>query len=248
MKKIVLFTILLTASLLAKDYALIVGISKYKNMENLSHINKDILIYKKILKNKDVSSRDIKILKDKKATKKSIINYLESVFNTIPHNKNNRFFMFFSGHGKSTNSKDLKNNPNTNKYLKKSGVILPYDYDKNNLANTVIIGKKDLKPYLTKIDKYVKESFIIFDACYAGNSIKGKLRKRTPFIYSNPKDYPYNNIVYIASSTPKKKAKSGVLSKVLDSCFKKNRNLIKLKICMNNKLKSTGQRAVVLFK
>jgi len=236
-------------SLLAKNYALIVGISKYKNMRmTLSHIDSDIYTYKKILEKRGVPSIDIKIIKDGKATYKAIKEQLAFIQKDIKKHPNSKFFMFFTGHGISANSRELKYNPNINRYLTNSGVILPYDYDPKELTNTILIGKRDLRPYLTNIDKYVKESLIIFDACYAGNSIRGKSkRKKTPFIYSNPKDYPYNNIVYIASSTPKNRAKSGVLSKVLDSCLVKKIDLTTLRVCMNDKLKFMGQRAAVIL-
>jgi len=250
MKKIVLFTILLTASLLAKDYALIVGISKYKNMRRiLPNVDNDIFTYKQILERRGVHSIDIKIMRDRKATYWAIRNYLAFVEKDIKKYSHNRFFMFFAGHGISANTRALKYNHNINKYLTNSGVILPYDYDPKNIINTIIIGKRDLRPYLINIDRYIKESLIIFDACYAGDSIKGKsYGKGTPFIYSNPKDYPYNNIVYIASSTPRNKAKSGVLSSVLNKCLINKINLNNLRICMNNRLKFIGQKAVVIAK
>jgi len=247
MRKIVLFIFLLTASLLAKDYALIIGVSNYKNMRNSLDIDNDIKIYKKILKNRGVEN--IKVLKNKKATRSAITKYLTYVHLNIKKYPNSRFFMFFTGHGISANTRDLKYNPNINRYLTNSGVILPYEYNPKELSDTIIIGKRDLRPYLIEIDKYLKESLIIFDACYAGNSIRGKNnKKRTPFIYSNSKNYPYNNIVYIASSTPRNKAKSGVLSKVLDGCLVKKTDLTTLRVCMNDKLKFIGQRAVVLAK
>ena len=247
MRKIVLFIFLLTASLLAKDYALIIGVSNYKNMRSSLDINNDIKIYKKILKNRGVEN--IKVLKNKKATRSAITKYLTYVHLNIKKYPNSRFFMFFTGHGISANTRGLKYNPSINRYLTNSGVILPYEYNPKELSDTIIIGKRDLRPYLIEIDKYLKESLIIFDACYAGNSIRGKNnKKRTPFIYSNSKNYPYNNIVYIASSTPRNKAKSGVLSKVLDGCLVKKTDLTTLRVCMNDKLKFIGQRAVVLAK
>jgi len=157
--------------------------------------------------------------------------------------------MFFAGHGVSTDNKNLKYNPHINKYLTDSGVILPYEFDANNIANTIIIGKRDLRPYLIEIDKYVNKSLIIVDACYAGKSIKGKLRvKKTPFVKSNSKDYPYNNILYIASSTPRKEAKSGVLSKALNNCPIEENNIDRFKLCMNKELRYKSQVVVVINK
>ena len=159
--------------------------------------------------------------------------------------------MFFAGHGINTRDVEYGSKIQGNglkKYLTNSGVILPYEFDKNRISETVIVGKRDLKPYLEDIDKHISESLIIFDACYSGNSIRGGKNRSTPFIYSNSINYPYKNIVYIASATARSKAKSGVLSMVLSSCIDKQSNLKELKICMNEQLKHTGQKAVVISK
>ena len=249
MNRLMVILLLVTSGLLAKDYALIVGISNYKNIGKLSHIESDIKTYKKILSSRGV--KEVRILKNSNATKTKIKNYLAYVVQDMKSFKNNRFFMFFAGHGIST--KYLQNNSQIEnakllQYLTDSGVILPYEYDDKNLANTIIIGKRDLRPYLIEIDKRINESLIIFDACYSGNSIRGTKLTITPFIYSNPIDFPYNNIVYIASATSRNKAKSGVLSSVLNSCISKQSNLRELRVCMNNKLMYTGQRAVIVSK
>jgi len=250
-KKLITTLLLLSGFLIAKDYALIVGISKYKdkNIGTLSYIDKDIQTYREILNQKGVRNIDIKELTNNQATKTEIKNYLEYVIQDIKQ-KDNRFFMFFAGHGINTksiqyNSQILK--ARLDEYLTNSGVILPFEYDKENIANTIIIGKKDLRPYLEQIDKHIKKSLIIFDACYTGKSIRGD-GDSTPFIYSKEKDYPYNNIVYIASATPRKKARSGVLSKVLNKCLSKLNNLQELRGCMNQNLKYFGQRATVISK
>jgi len=248
MKKLMIMILLITSSIWAKDYALIVGISNYKTIGKLSHIESDIATYQKILYDRGV--KEVIILRDNQATIAEIKRYLKYVVQDMKQFSSNRFFMFFSGHGIDTkyleyNSDILKNG--LEEYLTNSGVILPYEYDANHIAKTIIIGKKDLRPYLLEIDKYIRESLIVFDACYSGNSIRGE-SINTPFIYSNPTDYPYQNIVYIASATSKNKAKSGVLSEVLNSCLTQQRDLNQLRVCMNNQLMYTGQRAVVISK
>ena len=252
MKRLVIFILLVTSGLLAKDYALIVGVANYQNIGGLSHIESDIAIYNKILESRGVTKDRVTILRDNKATRAKIRHYLADVVQKMKKSKddNNRFFMFFSGHG--VNTSDIKygskiQENGLDKYLTNSGVILPYEFDENNIAKTIIIGKRDLRPYLIEIDKHVKSSLIVFDACYSGDSIKGtKKRKSTPFVYSNPKDFPYKNIVYIAAATSKSKAKSGVLSKVLNNCLIQQTNLNQLRVCMNNRLMYVGQRAVVV--
>ena len=251
MKRLMVIFLLVISGLLAKDYALIIGISNYKTIGKLSHIESDIATYRKILKRRGVNRNRIKILRDTQATKANIKNYLKDVAQNIKKFKNNRFFMFFAGHGISIRHIEYNSQIEKSgllKYLTNSGIILPYEYSYKDIANTIIIGKKDLRPFLKEIDKRIKESLIIFDACYSGNSIRGKQLSITPFIYSNSKDFPYKNIVYIASATSRSKAKSGVLSSILNSCISKQSNLRELRVCMNNQLMYVGQRAVVVSK
>jgi len=242
MKKLLWILLLLTNLLQAKDYALIIGISKYKNMSPLSHINSDIKTYKKILKSRGFQGY-IPTLENSSATK---YNILENLKNTLKEmkknkNKNNRFFMFFAGHGMSVYSSLAKNNISKSN-LQNTGIILPFEYSKNNFSRTVIIGKRDLRGLLKEIDKYVTNSLIIIDACFSENSIRAL---NTPFFLSKSKNYPYRNIVYIAAATDDSKAKSGVLSGALNKCWSKNKTLKKLRVCMNNKLSLTGQTAVI---
>jgi hypothetical protein len=243
MKKTLTILLLTSTLLLAKDYALIIGISNYKNMSPLSHINSDIKIYKKILKSRGVKGY-IPKLTDRDATKYNILTNLENIIIDMKknkHNKNNRFFMFFAGHGMSVYSSLARKNISKNN-LKNTGIILPYEYSQNNINNTVIIGKRDLRTLLKEIDRYVKDSLIIVDACFSEKSIR---TSNDSFILSDSKNYPYKNIVYIASSTAETKSRSGVLSKVLNKCLSQNKNLKKLRVCMNNKLSLTGQTAVI---
>ena len=248
MKKIMLLLLFGSLMLFAKDYALIVGISNYQNISGLSHIDSDIATYKRILGYRGVN--DVKILRDSNATRGAITSYLNNIVREMQRdkNRNNRFFMFFAGHGINTRDVEYGSKIQENglaKYLTNSGVVLPYEFNPKDIANTIIIGKRDLRPYLVEIDRYVRDSLIIFDACYSENSIKGGKIRDTPFVYSKSKDYPYKNIVYIASATSRNKAKSGVLSKVLDSCLIQLINLNQLRVCMNNKLMYIGQRVVI---
>jgi len=248
MKKSISILFLLSMLLFPKDYALIVGISGYKNIGTLSHIESDIETYKNILNQRGINR--VTILTNAQATRAEIRNYLAYVMEDMKRFKNNRFFMFFAGHGIDTkyleyDEQILKSG--VEEYLTDSGVFLPYEYDERNIPNTIIIGKRDLRPYLIEIDKYIQESLIIFDACYSGNIIRGE-KRITPFIYSNSKDYPYKNIVYIASATPKEKGESGVLSVILNKCITQNTHLEKLRVCMNNELKSIGQRVTLISK
>ena len=89
---------LLSASLLmAKDYALVVTIGKYKHSKGLKGANIDRKIYHKILKKWGISN--IISLHNHQATAKNILFYLADIAHKIQ--KGDRFYMFFSGHGSS---------------------------------------------------------------------------------------------------------------------------------------------------
>ena len=227
MKKILLVCLLISSFLTAKDYVLLIAISKYKDKRIPKlNIKEDIKHYENILKNIQNISQIIK--------------------------KEDRFFMFFTGHGTDSKDKDysakLKERlPKI--YWKDTGMLLPYDFNSNNhkIAQTLIIGKRDLRNYFINIDTKTRKAFIVFDACFSENSSKGNLRannNRFLYIDTMNETYPYKNIVYIGAS--KTQARSGKLSKVLDKCMSEKISFLNLKRCMNRELKKSPHRAIVL--
>ena len=232
MKKALLALILASNIGLATNYGLIVGIGNYQNIGSLSGINNDIKIYEKILKNWDVHK--LVILKNQGATKANILSNLRTIAYQIK--KGDRFFMFFSGHG--TNLKDIAYTDSLQKaglseIMKDSGAILPYDFNKNNIRNTIIIGK-NLKRILKTIDNKISTGLIVFDACFSGNSIRNKRGvkiNQTPYILTHLKGYPYKKIDYIASSIIE--SNPGKFSPILRKCLTKY-DLNQIKSCINS--------------
>jgi len=250
MKKLLLLY-LIYLPLFATDYALIITIGNYKDraIPKLRNYKTDIKNYNEILYNYRVNSKNIYKLVNDKATKKNIKNSLSSIAHKIK--KNDRFFMFFSGHGTSlfdeNYSQQLQEAGLTN-IMKSSGAILPYNFDSKNINKTLIIGKRDFRPQLKKIDLKGVESLVVFDACFSENSIRRESIKwinRTPNILTKSGSYPYKNIVYIASSIIQ--SQSGRFSPILKSCLN-NRNieLISLKSCINTKIRGSMQIPAIL--
>jgi len=244
MKKMFFLILLISSVMMAKDFALIVAIGNYKNNDfnlNSTQITTDIELYKKILiKKEGVSSNNIKILRDKNATRKNILSYLKKVIKE--EKRTYRFFMFFSGHGlnKEREGSSIKDE------LKDTGAILPYDFNTSDIYHTIIVGKKDLRKYFKIIDENTKGNpLIIFDACFSKNSIKGKKGTKndeTPFVYTDKisSDYPYKNIIYIGAST--NKASQGSLTRVLNDClFFQKYNVNNIKSCLNSHDSGAGQ-------
>ncbi len=250
MKKVLMALLLASSGLMAQDYALIVAISKYKSGEIPTlETKKDIEHYESILKKMNFNSTPT-CLKDSDATKYNILNEIRNISQVIK--KNDRFFMFFTGHGTDHGDVDFGSKLQETlpeKYWKNTGMILPYDFNpsKEKIAQTVIIGKRDLRNYFTAIDNKTDKAFIVFDACFSENSSKGNQPKgAVRFLHLNTDNqtYPYKNIVYIGAS--KTQAKSGKLSNVLDGCIGKDTTFVGLKSCMNKRLEKSPHKAIVL--
>lgn len=249
MKKILfLFFLGMWTTLFAKDYALIVTIGAYKHTVSLAGAHQDNVAYRAILKKWNV--HNIISLEDSEATRKNILYHLSEIANKLQ--KNDNFYMFFSGHGSSLYD-DLYSmkfqQAGLTQVLKDSGAILPYDFDPHNISKAVLIGKRDLRPYLKKIDSKIREGIIVFDACYSEQSIRDEDNKksinRTPHILTESKGYPYKHIVYIASSISR--AKSGKFSPILEVCLRQKFVLENVKNCINKKMEKSFQIPVILM-
>lgn len=241
--------ILITMQLLiAKDYALIVGIGEYREskLAKLKNSHRDIENYNKILEYWHIE-HPIKLI-NADATKERILNQLATIAKRAK--KGDRFFMFFSGHGTSLydeNYSQLLQSANLTNLMVNSGAILPYDFNPHDISQTIIIGKRDLKPYLQKIDQKEVKALIVFDACFSENSIRNRQNKfinRTPNILTNNSNYPYKNILYIASSITQ--SQSGKFSPILRDCLNQNVKLSKLKLCINKKIGTSMQIPAIL--
>jgi len=250
MKKIFFSLIFIAVNIVfAKDYALIVTIGHYKNTSSLQGAHQDNIMYREILKKWNV--HNIISLEDSEATRKNILYHLSSISNKIQ--KNDRFYMFFSGHGSSLYDElySMKFQlTGLTEQLRDSGVIFPYDFDSEDISQTILIGKRDLRPLLEKIDLKISFGFIVFDACYGEASIRGREGEtsinRTPNILTDNTGYPYKNIVYVASSITE--AQSGKFSMVLERCMESKFSLEQFKECVNRKMDKGLQIPVILSK
>jgi len=241
------FWLLFSVLLFPKGYALIVTIGQYPRLSVLEGAHQDNVVYREILRKWGVSN--IVSLEDSEATGKNILYHLEDIANKIE--PEDSFYMFFSGHGSSLYDElySMKfQQAGLTTVLKDSGAILPYDFDPEQIAKTVIIGKRDLRPILRTIDEKVKFALIVFDACYSESSIRsgidGEKENRTPNILTESDGYPYQNIIYIASSITK--ARSGVFSQLLHQCLDVKFSVEGLKACLNANMDKGFQIPVVL--
>ena len=249
MNKLLIF--LITLPLFATDYALIIGIGNYQNssIPKLKNYTIDITNYNEILYSYNLKPQNIYSLIDSQATKTNITTTLALITQKIK--RNDQFFMFFSGHGTSLfdeNYSQQLQQAGLTEIMQESGAILPYDFNPQKIASTLVIGKEDFRPQLKKIDDKGVDALIVFDACFSENSIRTSSENwtnRTPNILTENDNYPYENIVYIASSIIQ--SQSGKFSPILKACLNnKSIQLKTLKECINQKVGNSMQIPAIL--
>ena len=140
------------------SWALIIGIDKYENVQNLNYAVKDAESFKDVLINTfDFPKRNITLLKDKKATKNAIIRAFSDI--TKKANEKDRVIIYFAGHGETM---DLPEGG-------EMGYLLPVDADDDLFVSAIAMD--DLKR-ISLMSK-AKHLLYLIDACYGGIAAVG---------------------------------------------------------------------------
>ena len=215
MKKTVLSLALASSITLAQDHALIIGCcSEYENPNNgipiLKGTKNDAKSILNILLNRGVKRRNIEYLVEHDANSKNIKNRLKEMTSTNL-NKGNTFYIYYSGHGTSTGDssafgKKVTSNKEILKRLNNSAGFIPYDFDLNNIAKTMIITSRDFKPTFKTLDNKGVKIVWIADACFAGNGYRSGMSdnvkgtkidsKHQQYLKKESRRYANNNIRY----------------------------------------------------
>ena len=135
-------------------YALIIGIDKYQNVQNLNYAVKDAESIQDILVNTfNFPEGNITLLKNEEATKQSIIQAFSDI--TTNAKDNDRVLIYFAGHGETMELPEGG----------EMGYLLPVDGNDENLYVSSI-GMDELK----KISLMSKAKHLLYlvDACYGG--------------------------------------------------------------------------------
>jgi hypothetical protein len=230
----IISTIFLIPAAHAEKYALLVGINDYTRITQLKGPENDVdSIAALLVKNLGYRKANIKKLKSSDATQSNILVELKKLKEKL---KNGDEFVFlFSGHGTSFFDSDAASSEMTQfkkKLHKRTGALAPYDARVNGttseISNSLIIGRRDLRPIFIQIDKKQVKGLVIIDACYSQFSsrilgmsseriattsilkevdasqtdLRGKIktRKRSRFQRFKSDSYPYRNIITIAAS------------------------------------------------
>lgn len=151
-----------TGSVKGESYALIIGISNYKN-ENIPQLNyadDDAIAFENYLIQSGVKIENIFTLINEKATNSAFWTQLNLISEKTK--KGDEVYIYFSGHG------DVET-----KTIVKDAYLLPYD-SPSSVYPMGAIGITYLKSWLATFAANGVQTIFIADACRSGNLIGGK--------------------------------------------------------------------------
>ena len=195
LKKTLLTLLLIISFSYAKDRALIIGCcSEYQYLQqslSLQGTKNDAKHIYDILLSRGVKADNIDYILEKEATRNNIISKLSGV-ESSDLKLGDRFYIFYSGHGTSVGDrsrfgKKITKDKEVLKWLENSAGFITYDFNPKDIANTLLIAKRDFRPSFEKLDKRGVKVIWIADACYAGNSYRSGENITNKFIKLDPK-------------------------------------------------------------
>lgn len=205
--------------------ALLVGIGEYAErmippLEGPAH---DIAAVRQVLQRHwRFRAEDIAVLQDRQATRAAILAALADLERRSA--PGDQLFIYLSGHGTSAQDKDNRLPlPHT------SGAFLPHDLKVDTaekMVEQLIVGQRDLRPLLERLDRGGRRVLVISDSCYSGQAVRSVVpradgarpalrhvplarllgepeapRARTRSVRPAPPPYPYGNVYFIAAAS-----------------------------------------------
>ncbi|SLM27495.1 exported hypothetical protein [Desulfamplus magnetovallimortis] len=162
---------------IAAGHALLIGVngSEGTNLNiALKGPSHDVAALKKLLvEHYAFHDKNIIALTGKSALRATILKELVKLKERA--SKGDNIFLFFSGHGSSPCDLSL-NLPSSiqdgwGTGSPFTGGLLPYDFDETRPLETMIMGKRDLRPIISELDKKC-HVFAVFDACYSQDTVR----------------------------------------------------------------------------
>lgn len=186
-----LLTLMFSSQAWSARHVLLIGVSNYKNDINgitgsasfpdLRGPIHDINSLQRIIEKRwQVSPGNLQVLTDQQATKAGILDALDSLISRTK--AEDTAFIYFSGHGTSSKWVDKDTNRSYINMPDGTGALVPYEFspvdekghlrDPDTLSRQMVIGRRDLKPRLLKLDKKGVHTWVVVDACYSGNAVR----------------------------------------------------------------------------
>ena len=151
---------------LSNRWAVIVGISKYKdiNIRDLNYADKDAYsFYNSLIKKCRFKKEQIKILQNENATYENIRRSISGwLFNNAQ--KNDKIIIFFSGHG----YRDIDNNNDEDDGFDE--FLVPFDYQSDDISSAI---RDDEFAYWINGLK-TENILLVLDSCFSGGAAKAK--------------------------------------------------------------------------
>lgn len=219
---LVLTLILLLPALpaLAAKYALLVGLNQYgkQGTSTLEGPVNDVRTLCEVLVRRwGFPKNNIVTLTDQQATGAGIRAELKRL-ETRTH-PGDTVLLYYSGHGTSRSSVGV--DATTHSIPEHTGAWLPYDLPRDKGAQeqvaNLIIGQRDLRPALERLDRGGRRVYLISDSCYSGEVFRGQscaagagkdeplssdVSEKFPEPAGGDLTYPYQNVVFLSASGP----------------------------------------------
>ncbi|MEM9532808.1 MAG: caspase family protein [Pseudomonadota bacterium] len=161
-----------TAAAVAKRHALLIGVATYDDpVSALLAPRFDVgALEKTLIEAWGFEPARITRLLDGDATHEGILSALRQL--QITTEPGDFIFLYYAGHGTSAADPSAAAPlPHT------SGALIPADYRREasgeEAAQSLIVGRRDLRPILEQLDAGGREVFFVVDACYSGNTVRG---------------------------------------------------------------------------
>lgn len=203
--------------------------------------------------NPNKAKNNLHLLTEKHVTRANVKNTLKEV--ALNAKDGDFVYFFYSGHGSSLQDKNkliapAYNNDELMKVMENSGLLVPYDFNLNQVGKTGIIAKRDLRDNngygFEYLDKKGVKVIMISDACFSGNMFRNSANSRPKFVptaklnldydteiakikegSNKPKNQKeYNNLIFFSAGGTDQavaeddRLKRGKFSLVVEKCLK----------------------------
>ncbi|MBK9134844.1 MAG: caspase family protein [Betaproteobacteria bacterium] len=152
--------------------ALLIGVGQYadKRIPSLEGPAHDIDAMQAALREHwGFAPADIKVLLDRDATRAAILGAIEQLERTST--AGDQLFIYFSGHGTSASDRAL-NLPLPHS----SGAFVPHELRMDGtpaeIASALVVGARDLRPRLARLDAGGRQVLVVSDSCYSGQAVR----------------------------------------------------------------------------
>lgn len=226
----------------AARHVLLVGVGQYAaatgdDFKSLAGPEHDVASLREIaVRDWQVKPENIQVLIDSQGSKAAILQALDEL--VAKAKSGDSVFVYFSGHGTSSKWVDVTSQQSLVNMPDGTGALVPYDFDPldssgalrsaDELADQLIIGRRDLRPRFEDLDRRKIHTWVVVDACYSGNAVRsasaenkgtpkqisiGHLGKRTRGYASRSAHcedcsgkgqsnaYPYDHVVFYSAAS-----------------------------------------------